>query len=79
MNLEREFSYADIRKINKVLKVMKDLAKEDDYFATAVEQFETASEKGKVWMCRYLLEIYNTTDFNLMTLETAVILAAYPA
>jgi hypothetical protein len=76
----RFFSYADIRRIDKVFSIMKNLAKEDDFFASAVEEFESASSSEKVDMCNYLLSIYNrTADCDIMTLEQAVILSAYPA
>ena len=77
--LEREFPYADIRKINKCLNAMKNLAKSDYYFANAIAEFEIATGADKVYMCKRLLEIYNTTDFDVMTLEDAIILSSYVA
>ena len=74
------FTYADIRRITKVLNIMKALAESDDFFSIAVAEFEAATGTEKINMCNQLLEIFNhTKDCDFMTLEQAVILSAYPA
>lgn len=72
------FTFADARRIGKVLNVMENLAEKDNFFADALEQFETAVVIKKIDMCKYLLEIFNSVkDSNVMSLEQAVILSAY--
>ena len=79
MNLGNHFTFADNRRIGKVLSVMKDIAKSDPFFAVAVEQFEAATGSEKIRMGNYLLKIFNSTSSGTLSLEQAVILSAYPA
>ena len=80
MTIASRFTFADQRRIGKVLNVMKSLAEHDDFFETAVEQFNSTTGEEKLDMCNYLLDIYNSTrECDFMTLEEAVMLSAYPA
>lgn len=72
------FTFADCRRIEKVLDVMKSLSEKDDFFAIAVEEFNSAVGAEKINMAEYLLKIYNDAkDSGIMSLEQAVILSAY--
>lgn len=75
--MKNRFTFADNRKIEKVLNVMKDLAKKDDFFAVALEEFNSAVGEEKIHMYNYLLKIYKDAKDNGMSLEQAVILSAY--
>lgn len=74
------FTFAEVRRIRKVLCIMKVLAENDDFFATALEEFESADTQEKIPMCNYLLKIFNDArESECMSLEQAVVLSAYPA
>lgn len=82
--IDYHFTFADQRRMQKVMNVMDSIAKEEtnlgEFFRTALDEFWNAPVPEKVEMCKYLLEIYNDTkECGCMTLEQAVILSAYPA
>ena len=77
MYTRNKFLFKENRKIDKTLAVMKRLAEKDNYFAIAIEQFNSARGEEKYNMCKYLLEIFDSTQDGVMNLETAVILSAY--
>ena len=77
MYTRNKFTFAENRKIDKTLAVMKKFAEKDNFFATAVEQFNFAIGNEKYDMCKYLLEIYNDAQNDSMSLETAILLSAY--
>ena len=74
------FTFADQRRIGKVFAIIKNLAKEDDWWQMAVDQFVSADRNEKIDMCKYMLDIFNSVkDCDFMSLEEAVMLSAYPA
>lgn len=76
--MKSHFTFADCRRIEKVLNVMRNLAEKDNFFAVAVEEFNSAVGAEKINMAEYLLKIYNDAkDSGIMSLEQAVILSAY--
>ena len=78
-DLATVFTFADQRRIIKVFTIIEDLAKNNDWWQMAVDQFVSADRNEKIYMCKYMLEIYNSAkDCDFMTLEQAVILSAYP-
>ena len=76
--MKSHFTFADCRRIEKVLNVMRDLSEKDKFFAIAVEEFDSAVGEEKINMAEYLLKIYNDAkDSGIISLEQAVILSAY--
>lgn len=76
--MKSHFTFADCRRIEKVLNVMRNLAEKDNFFAIAVEEFDSAVGAEKINMAEYLLKIYNDAkDSGIISLEQAVILSAY--
>lgn len=72
------FTFVDATKIIRVLNVMENLSKSDEFFANALQDFQFATASEKIKMCKYLLWIFNSVKNNdAMTLEQAVILSAY--
>lgn len=71
------FTFADSKKINKVLGVMEEFAENDCFFASALEELKSTNGAEKISMFKHLLNIYNSADGNLVDLEQAVFLAAY--
>jgi hypothetical protein len=71
------FTFADVRKIDKVLKVMEEYAENDVFYACALKELETADCSEKITMFQHLLNIFNSADGDLVSLEQAVFLAAY--
>ena len=69
------FSTGDRFKAQRVLSVMEELGKEDEFFADAVRDFDERND----WQIKYLLEIYHDwhESRDWMSLETAVRLCAY--
>ena len=56
--MKSHFPFADCRRIEKVLNVMRNLAEKDNFFAIAVEEFDSAVGAEKINMAEYLLKIY---------------------
>lgn len=75
--MKNHFTFADNRKIEKVLNIMKNLAEKDSFFAVTLEEFNSAVGEEKIHMCNYLLKIYKDAKDNEISLEQAVILSAY--
>ena len=76
--MKSHFTFADNKRIEKVLDVMRNLAEKDNFFAVAVEEFDSAVGMEKINMAEYLLKIYNDAkDSGIISLEQAVILSAY--
>ena len=74
------FTFADQRRIGKVFAIIQNLAKTDDWWKIAVEQFALANRNDKIEMCKHMLGIFNSVkDCEFMTLEEAVVLSAYDA
>jgi hypothetical protein len=74
------FTFADQRRIGKVFAIIKNLARNDDWWQMAVDQFYDADRNEKIDMCKYMLDIFNSVkDCDFMTLEEAVMFSAYPA
>ena len=79
MTMLGRFTFAQKRRIGKVLFVLEELAKEDSFFADALAEYKNASDEQKISMGEDMLDLYNTTDFKCMDLRTAVILSSYSA
>lgn len=71
------FTFADSRKINKVLSIMEEFAENDCFFAGALEELKSSNGAEKIGMFKHVLEIFNSADGNFVDLEQAVFLAAY--
>ena len=78
-NISAVFTFADQRRISKVFAIIENLAKDDDWWQMAVNQFASADRNEKIDMCKYMLDIFNSVkDCDFMSLEEAVVLSAYP-
>lgn len=74
------FTFADLRRMGKVLFIIENLGKSDDWWKMTFDQFVSADRDSKISMCNTMLDIYNCArKCDFMTLEDAVILSAYPA
>lgn len=81
--MNARFTFSEERRFQKVFQIMENLAVNENslgvYFKNALKEFEEATIQEKIRMCRYLLEIYNDTKTDCITLEEAVIFSAYSA
>lgn len=76
--MKSHFTFADCRRIEKVLNVMRNLAEKDNFFAVAVEEFDSAVGTEKYNMAEHLLKIYNDAkESGIISTGQAVVLSSY--
>lgn len=63
----------------QVFQTMRKLAKDGiDFYENAVQEYINAEESRKKEMEKWLMDQINETDFNLMSLETCLLLMMFP-
>lgn len=63
----------------QVFQTMRKLAKDGfDFYKSSVQEYIDAEESRKKEMEKWLMDQFNETDFNSMSLETCLLLMMFP-
>lgn len=75
--LYNHYKVLDRMKIEKVFNTLKSLSKTDEIFKDAIIEFENSNKEDRIKMADYLLEIFNDSQENNISIEAILILSLY--
>ena len=71
------FTFANCRRISRVLVAMEELAKGDWFFKEALEQFNNADKKEQTEMAKFLLSLYEESAETGVALEELLVFSSF--
>lgn len=75
--LYNHYTTSEKFKIEKVFNALVSLSESDNLFKDAIAEFENSNKEDRIRMADYLLEIFNDSKENNISIEKILVLSLY--
>lgn len=75
--LYNHYTTSEKIKIERVFNALVSLSESDNLFKDAIAEFENSNKEDRIRMADYLLEIFNDSEKNDISIEKILILSLY--